>query len=90
MNVRLAASTLVLGTTLAAASLGMTGCVAGNSTRIQSPTVGRQLIDLQEAYEKGAITEAEYEKQKARFLAEPQITSTVTIRRKEADSTTEE
>ena len=90
MNARLAASTLVLATMLAATSLGTSGFVAGNSTRIQSPTVGRQLIDLQEAYEKGAITEAEYEKQKARFLAEPQITSTVTIKRKEADSTNEE
>jgi hypothetical protein len=90
MNVRLASSTLVLGTMLAATSLGTTGCVAGNSTRIESPTLGKQLVDLQEAYAKGAITEAEYEKQKARFLAEPQITSTVTIRRKEADSTNEE
>ena len=86
MNVRFTASTLALGTLLAAASLGTTGCVAGNSTRFESPTVGKQLMDLQEAYEKGAITEAEYEEQKARFLAEPRITSNITIRRKDADS----
>ena len=88
MNARLAASTLVLGTMLAVASLGMTGCVAGTSTRIESPTLGKQLVDLQEAYAKGAITEAEYEKQKARFLSEPRVTS-IKVERTEADSTDE-
>jgi len=70
MNARLAASTLVLGTTLAAASLGTAGCVAGNSTRVEQPTLGKQLTDLKAAYDDGAITRAEYERQKARFLGQ--------------------
>ncbi len=44
------------------------GCVAGNTTRVEKPTTGRELIELKEALDKGAITEAEYEHQKARFL----------------------
>ena len=32
------------------------------------PTTGQQLMDLQKARESGAITDAEYQSQKARFL----------------------
>ena len=34
----------------------------------QKPTIGQQLIDLKKARDAGAITEAEYEAQKARIL----------------------
>ena len=33
-----------------------------------APTLGQQLIDLQKARDSGAITEAEYESQKAKLL----------------------
>ena len=48
----------------------LTGCswqVGGGSTT--QPTVGQQLIDLQKAKDKGAITDSEYEAQKAKLLS---------------------
>ena len=55
-----------------AAMLCLSGCVAaiGNrdAQRLGSATLGQQLIDLQKAKEAGAITEAEYQTQKARLL----------------------
>lgn len=58
----------------AAASL-LTGCLnlqlgGGTTNRGQSPTVGQQLIDLQQAKERGAITEAEYQSQKLKILGQ--------------------
>ena len=53
-----------------AASL-LTGCVAAggkNTTEIYNPTLGQQLIDLQKAKDAGAISDAEYQAQKAKFL----------------------
>lgn len=47
------------------------GCVAaiGNSPAARSSaTLGQQLVDLQKARDSGAITEAEYQTQRARFL----------------------
>jgi hypothetical protein len=35
---------------------------------VQSPTIGQQLIDLQKAKDAGAITDAEYQAQKAKLL----------------------
>ena len=51
----------------------LTGCLAldiggGSSTKAQTPTIGQQLVDLQKAKESGAITDAEYQTQKARLL----------------------
>jgi len=49
----------------------LTGCIAsgGKTVReIHYPTVGQQLMDLQKAKEAGAITEPEYEAEKARIL----------------------
>ena len=51
----------------------VTGCLhlelEGGTTRpSQSPTIGQQLIDLQKAKDAGAITEVEYEAEKARLL----------------------
>jgi hypothetical protein len=45
------------------------GCVAaiGNRTP-ETATVGQQLVDLQKAKESGAISEAEFEMQKAKIL----------------------
>jgi hypothetical protein len=51
----------------------LTGCLAiqlggGTTTRPESPTVGQQLIDLQHAKDTGAISDAEYQQQKAKLL----------------------
>jgi len=40
--------------------------VVGQTTA--SPTLGQQLIDLQKAKDSGAITDAEYQSQKAKLL----------------------
>ncbi len=53
------------------AVLLLSGCVAaiGNrGTDRSTGTLGQQLIDLQKAKDAGAISEAEYETQKARLL----------------------
>lgn len=61
----------LIGTVALAALLG--GCCGGGTTVQPAPvtiapassaTVGQQLIELQKAYESGAITEAEYKKLK--------------------------
>jgi len=51
----------------------LTGCLdlrlgGGSKTQTQKATVGQQLIDLQKAKETGAITDAEYQAQKAKVL----------------------
>jgi len=50
----------------------LTGCEThlggGTTNRIEQPTVGQQLIDLQRAKEAGAITDADYQAQKAKLL----------------------
>ena len=51
----------------------LTGCLAiqlggGTTTRPESPTVGQQLIDLQHAKDTGAISDSEYQQQKAKLL----------------------
>ncbi|SPE51113.1 conserved exported hypothetical protein [Verrucomicrobia bacterium] len=51
----------------------LTGCLdlhfgPGNITKAQPPTVGQQLVDLQKAKDSGAMTDAEYEAQRARLL----------------------
>jgi hypothetical protein len=50
-----------------------TGCIGlslggGTTTRTQAPTMGQQLVDLQKARDAGAITDAEYQSQKAKLL----------------------
>ena len=52
----------------------LSGCIGvqlggGTTNRTQPPTVGQQLIDLQKAKDAGIITDAEYQAQKARLLA---------------------
>ena len=68
-------SLLVLG--LFALLVSLAGCCCGgtdkNTTVIEKQPVnttplGDELIKLKEAYEKGALTEKEYEEQKAKLL----------------------
>ena len=55
-------------------ALLFSGCVAslgsGSKTVVNKPTLGQQLTDLQKAKDSGAITDAEYQTQKTRLLAE--------------------
>ena len=50
----------------------LTGCAwqvgGGHKSVTMEPTVGQQLIDLQRAKAAGAITDAEYQAQKAKLL----------------------
>ena len=51
----------------------LTGCLSfqlggGTKSESQNPTIGQQLIDLQKAKDSGAITDSEYQAQKARLL----------------------
>ncbi len=66
-------------TTLAAAVLAavaltsLTGCVAAIGNREpprSTATLGQQLIDLQRARDSGAMSEREFQAQRAKFLAE--------------------
>ena len=57
------------------AMLLFTGCLAlqvggGDKPEAHKATVGQQLIDLKSAKDTGAITESEYEAQKAKLLHE--------------------
>jgi len=52
----------------------LSGCLdlklgGGTTTRPQTATLGQQLLDLQHAKDAGAITDAEYQAQKAKLLA---------------------
>lgn len=67
---------------LVAASLFLSGCCGGGKEKVvekervvvpkeaTTPTLGKQLEDLKEAYKKGAITKEEYEAGKRRLLGE--------------------
>jgi hypothetical protein len=63
---------LILGCALLSAGF-LNGCVAAIGNRdaqhATGGTLGQQLIDLKRAKEAGALTESEYETQKARLLA---------------------
>jgi hypothetical protein len=54
------------------AMLLLTGCLAlqfgGDKKETQKATIGQQLIDLKTAKDTGAITDAEYQTQKAKLL----------------------
>lgn len=52
-----------------------TGCLdlqlgGGTTNRPQNPTIGQQLIDLQRARNAGAISEAQYQEQRAKLLGQ--------------------
>jgi len=42
----------------------------GTKTVQQNPTLGQQLVDLQRSRDSGALTDAEFQAQKARLLAQ--------------------
>ena len=49
-----------------------TGCLAvGGSKHSESPTLGKQLLDLKTALDSGAVTEQEYAAEKAKMLQQP-------------------
>ena len=49
-----------------------TGCLAvGGSKHSESPTLGKQLLDLKTALDNGAVTEQEYAAEKAKMLQQP-------------------
>jgi len=58
--------------TVALAMTFLTGCAwqVGGDKKVtnQQPTTGQQLIDLQKAKDSGAITDSEYQAQKAKVL----------------------
>jgi hypothetical protein len=54
----------------------LTGCLAlslgsGETHEVKNATVGQQLVDLQKAKDAGAITDAEFQAQKAKILGAP-------------------
>jgi len=54
-----------------AAMMFLSGCIAyegGRKTQQTNATLGQQLVDLQKAKESKAITEEEYQAQKAKLL----------------------
>lgn len=56
--------------TATAAIASASGCIAVGGARHQdTPTLGKQLIDLKAAYDGGAMTEAEYNAAKSQLLS---------------------
>ncbi len=54
---------------------GVSGCGGGGAktqtkTDIRTTTKGQELLDLQKAYESGALSQKEYERQKNKILEE--------------------
>jgi hypothetical protein len=67
---------IIVPALICAASIALfSGCLnlqlgGGTTNKPQSPTVGQQLIDLQQAKATGAINDAEYQTQKAKILGQ--------------------
>ncbi|MFH1035076.1 MAG: hypothetical protein V1806_11265 [Pseudomonadota bacterium] len=62
---------IILGLWLLAGLLGVAGCGGGGAqTHVESKstTLGRELMDLQEAYKKGALSDQEYQAQRDKLL----------------------
>ena len=57
----------ILGAAIIAVVLGLSAC-GGSTTVKQTETQGQQLLDLKEAYDKGVISEKEYNKTKRQIL----------------------
>jgi hypothetical protein len=59
---------------LGCAVVALAGCTSSNETasgRTSEVTVGQQLIDLKRAYDLGALTQEEYERQREYLLGKP-------------------
>jgi hypothetical protein len=64
---------LLLSSVAACSVFLLTGCLAlqlggGDKREVQNPTLGQQLADLKTAHDNGALTDAEYQTQKAKLL----------------------
>lgn len=56
-----------------AALAALQGCIAvGGTSKIDSPTLGKQLVDLKGALDCGALSESEYQAAKAELLSRKQ------------------
>ena len=59
----------VLGAALVAVVLSLSACGSSSKTTVNATgTQGQQLMDLKEAYDKGVITEKEYNKTREKIL----------------------
>lgn len=62
-------SVLLVAGVILMASFNLTGCGGGGTEiKASSTTLGQELIDLQDAYDKGVITEEEFKKSKKKLL----------------------
>lgn len=60
----------LVSTALLTGCLGLALGTGDKTTNVkQEPTVGQQLLDLQKAKSSGAITDAEYQTEKAKILS---------------------
>ncbi len=60
-----------LATALAISTLGLSACGGEENTTVVQPesaTRGQQLMDLQRAYESGALSRREYEREREKVL----------------------
>ncbi len=65
--------TVITGLISLSTALLLTGCLGlslggGKKTVTDNPTLGRQLVDLKIARDSGALTDQQYEDQKAKLL----------------------
>jgi hypothetical protein len=60
----------VAATAVVSALLLLTACGGGSETKTEviTATTGQQLTDLKEAYDAGALSEKEYEKERKKIL----------------------
>ena len=58
----------LIGATIIALALSLTACGGSTTTVKQTETQGQQLMDLKDAYDKGVITEKEYNATKKKIL----------------------
>ena len=51
-----------------ALGVGLTGCGSTAKAEVQTTSKGKQLEELQDAYDKGLMTDQEYEKERRRIM----------------------